>query len=62
MTLNYQTSAAMGFFQGTQERKVETAMLNKPSVFEPLKFYCIWKDRSELTVQAEIRLLLKGAV
>ena len=30
----------MDFFQGTQER-VETARVNEPSEFEPLKFYCI---------------------
>ena len=35
---NYPKSAAMGFFQGTQER-VRTAVVNEPSVFEPLKFY-----------------------
>ena len=29
----------MGFFQGTQE-PVETAVVNQPSVFQPLKFYC----------------------
>ena len=39
ITLNYPKSAAMGFFQGTQE-EFETAAVNEPSVFEPLKFYC----------------------
>ena len=43
--LMYPKSEAMGFFQGTQER-VETAMVNKPSVFEPLKFYCNCTYRS----------------
>ena len=33
ITLSYPTSAAMGFFQGTPKQAV-----NKPSVFEPLKF------------------------
>ena len=32
ITLNYPKSAAMG---------CETAMVNEPSVLEPLKFYCI---------------------
>ena len=38
--------------------------VNEPSVFEPLKFYCtviilnIGTDRSEQTVQTQIRLLL----
>ena len=27
------------FFQGTQD-EFETAVVNEPSVFEPLKFYC----------------------
>ena len=42
ITLNYSKSAAMGFFPGTQERVVETVVLNEPSMFEPLKFYCIF--------------------
>ena len=40
ITLNYPKFAAMRFFQGPKN-KFETAMVNKPSVFEPLKFYCI---------------------
>ena len=40
IAINYPKSAAMGFFQVTQN-KFETAMVNEPSVFEPLKFYCI---------------------
>ena len=38
--LNYLKSAAMGFLRLKEEFK--TAMVNKPSVFEPLKFYCIY--------------------
>ena len=39
-TLNYPNSAAMGFcFELKNEFK--TAVVNEPSVFEPLKFYCI---------------------
>ena len=34
ITLNYPKSAAVGFFLGK-------AMVNEPTVFEPLKFYCI---------------------
>ena len=41
ITLNYSQSAAMGFFQGLSN-EFETAVVNEPSVFEPLKFYCIW--------------------
>ena len=40
ITLNYPKSAAMGFFEGTQN-DFETVVVNEPSVFEPLKFYCI---------------------
>ena len=36
-TLYYPKSAAMGFFL-----RVETAMINDPSVFEPLEFYLYW--------------------
>ena len=38
-TLNYPKSAAMFFFQGPKN-EFETAVVNEPSVFEPLKFYC----------------------
>ena len=36
-TLNYPKSAAMGFFQGTQERVQNSHLVNEPSVFEPLE-------------------------
>ena len=39
ISLNYSKSAAVGFFQGTQKR-VRKAVVDEPSVFEPLKFYC----------------------
>ena len=35
-------SAAKGFFPRDSRTSFETAMVNEPSVFEPLKFYCIW--------------------
>ena len=38
-TLNYPLSAAMGFSEGLKS-EFETSMVNDPSVFEPLKFYC----------------------
>ena len=41
-TLNYPKSAAMGFFSKGLKNEFETAVVNEPSVFEPLKFYCIW--------------------
>ena len=43
-TLNYPKSpksTAMGFFSKGLKNKFETAMVNEPLVFEPLKFYCI---------------------
>ena len=39
--LNYSESAAIGFFPRDSKEEFETAVVNKPSVFEPLKFYCI---------------------
>ena len=38
--LKYSTSAAMGFFSKGPKIEFETAVVNEPSVFEPLKFYC----------------------
>ena len=34
----YLKSAAMGFFSEGLKHEFETAMVNEPSVFEPLKF------------------------
>ena len=34
-------SAAMGFFSWDLKNEFKTAVVNEPSVFEPLKFYCI---------------------
>ena len=39
--LNYLKSAAMGFFSKGLKNEFETAVVNEPSVFEPLMFYCI---------------------
>ena len=40
--LNYLKSAAMIFFSSGLKNEFETATVNEPSVFEPLKFYCIY--------------------
>ena len=40
ITLNYPKSGAMGFCSKGLKNEFETAMVNEPSVFEPLKFYC----------------------
>ena len=37
---NILLSAAMGFFSKGLKNEFKTAMVNEPSVFEPLKFYC----------------------
>ena len=38
--LNYPKSAAIGFCSKGLKKEFETAVVNEPSVFEPLKFYC----------------------
>ena len=44
ITLNYLKSAAMEFFfQAGLKNEFETAVVNEPSVFEPLKLYYTWK-------------------
>ena len=40
VTLNYPKSAAVEFCSMGLKNEFETAVVNKPSVFEPLKFYC----------------------
>ena len=40
ITLNYPKSAVMGFCTKGLKNEFETAVVNEPSVFEPLKFYC----------------------
>ena len=42
-TSNYPKSAAMGIFSKGLKNEFETAVVNEPSVFEPLKFFCIMK-------------------
>ena len=41
ITLNYSRSAALGFISKGIENEFETAVINEPSVFEPLRVYCI---------------------
>ena len=43
ITLNIPISSYVFFFFKRDSRmNFETAVVNKPSVFEPLKVYCIW--------------------
>ena len=41
ITLNYPKLAVMRFFLKGLKDEFETAVVNEPSVFEPLKFYCM---------------------
>ena len=41
ITPDYSKPAVMFFFSKGLKNEFETTMLNEPSVFEPLKFYCI---------------------
>ena len=41
ITLNYHKSAWDEFFSEGLKNEFETAVVDEPSVFEPLKFYCI---------------------
>ena len=40
IALNYPKSVAMGFFSKRLKNEFETAVVNEPSVFEPLNVYC----------------------
>ena len=40
--LNYSKFVVMGFFPKGLKKEFETTVVNEPSVFEPLKFYCIY--------------------
>ena len=48
-TINYPKSAAMGFLSKGLKNEFETAIVNEPSVFEPLKFYCIYSFASMIS-------------
>ena len=41
ITLNRPKSAAIGVFSKGLKNEFETTVVNEPSVFEPLKLYCI---------------------
>ena len=45
-TLKYPKFAAMGFFFRGTQNEFEIALVNEPSGFEPLKFYCIMLETS----------------
>ena len=41
-----------GLFSLGLKNEFETAVVNEPSVFEPLKFYCIWKNWQGVLIRA----------
>ena len=61
--LNFFKSAAIGFFSKGLKNEFETAMVNESSVFEPLKFHCMYKgdfgfkDRICVTLNKQITVL-----
>ena len=64
ITLNYPKSAAMGFSSKVLKKEFETAMVNEPSVFEPLKFYCtnMYRYITELILQSHAQTFLSFTV
>ena len=50
ITLNDFKSAAMDFCSKGLKNKFETVVVNKPSVYEPLKFYCIYLHRNAVAL------------
>ena len=42
ITPDYSKYAAMGFISYGLKNEFETAVVNEPSVFKPLKFYCLY--------------------
>ena len=48
----YPKSAAMGFFSNGLKNEFKTAMVNKPSVFQPLKFYCTLRHLFKKVVES----------
>ena len=57
-TLNYPKSAAMRFYSKGLKNKFKTPVVNKPSVFKPLKFYCI--NNRFITVFYSVHSFLLG--
>ena len=43
-------SAAMEFFLKELKKEFETAVVNEPPVFEPLKFYCNYVSLSKINI------------
>ena len=56
ITLNYPKSAVMRCFPKGLEREFETAVVNEPSVFESLKFYCIGTFPRDISTVINVNL------
>ena len=53
-TLSYSKSAAMGFYSKGLKNEFKRAVVNEPSVFKPLKFYCIFTERSNFVSHCDM--------
>ena len=56
-TLNYPKPAAMDFSSKGLKNEFETAVVNEPSVFEPLEFYCTYIARNVRLFQSPVGIL-----
>ena len=57
-TLNYPKICSYGFFSKVLKNEFETGVVNEPSVFEPLKFYCIFSDFLQIYLNLDILMLV----
>ena len=62
ITLNYPRSAALEYFLKGLKKEFEPAMVNEPSVLEPLKVYCSCELDSTLTLLHSERPKLYGVL
>ena len=58
--LNYPKSPTMGFFSKGLENEFEVAVVNEPSLFKPLKFYCTIRSRDMQLLQAHVSYRSSG--
>ena len=63
ITQDYSKYAAMGFISSGLKNEFETAVENEPSVFEPLKFYCIMAllHQSSLRIKSTVDISNRSA-
>ena len=58
-TLNYPKSAAMGFFSKGLKNEFETALVNEPSVFEPLNISTVFASPDEVDLRKNTHSAVK---